>query len=243
MNRFVLLVLAGVLLVGFYACTHKPFTKLPTVQKGDTTTNTNTTHQDTTISVVTDTTVCFGRDVLPIFTGSCAKSGCHDAVTQADGYNLSAYANIISRGLVKGNSAASKIYTKCVSGKMPQYPTPRLDSAQLSYLKRWIDMGAPNDTNCAVICDTTKYTYSNGVAPILKKYCYSCHAAAAAASTGGSIVLDNYNGLLTQAQNGKLLGDLQHATSYNPMPQGGGKLPDCMITQVKKWIDAGAQNN
>ena len=230
------------LFICFYSCSHKSDTITPIVKKDTTTVNNNNNNVDT-LTVVTDTSVCFQRDVLPIFTSSCAKAGCHDATTRKDGYYLSNYAGIISKGLVKGNSASSKIYTKCVSGKMPESPTPKLDSTQLSYIRRWIVKGAPNDTDCMVICDTTKFTYAAAIAPLLKTNCYSCHASAAASSSGGGIVLDNYNSLLLQAQNGKLLSDVEHLTGFNAMPLGGNKLPACQITQIKKWIDAGAQNN
>ncbi len=223
----------------FYACTHKSATVIPIVTNDTTATNNN--HDTTTVA--TDTSVCFQRDVLPVFRGSCAKSGCHDAITAKKGYNLSTYTGILAKGLVKGNSAASKVYTECTKGKMPQSPTPKLDSTQLSYIKRWIDKGAPNDTNCAVVCDTTKFTYAAAIAPILKSNCYSCHASAVASSSGGGIILDNYSSLLVQAQNGKLLSDLEHLTGFNAMPLGGNKLADCIITQIRKWIDAGAQNN
>ena len=122
-------------------------------------------------------------------------------------------------------------------------PCPRLDSTQLTFLKRWINNGAHNDTNCAVNCDTTKYTYKAAIAPILNSYCNSCHASGAAASSGGGIVLDNYNGLLVQAQNGKLIGDIMHSSGFHAMPVGGSMLSDCKITQFRKWIAAGALNN
>jgi len=244
MKKHIAVILFVTLLVSFYACTHKPGV-LPSVTSKDSVVNNNnnnSTPQDSTTSTV-DTSVCFQRDVLPIFTGSCAISGCHDAASHQDGYTLTDYAHILLKGLKAGNSAGSKVYTECTKGKMPQYPTPKLDSAQLSYIRRWIDNGAHNDTNCAVICDTTKYTYTNAIVPILTSYCYSCHAAAPATASGGGIVLDNYNGVQVQAQNGKLLGDLSHTSGFNFMPLGGNKLSDCKIAQVRKWIEAGARNN
>jgi hypothetical protein len=33
------------------------------------------------------------------------------------------------------------------------------------------------------------------------------------------------------------------AAGYSAMPKGGNKLADCQITQVQKWIQAGALNN
>ncbi len=235
---FAISVIAGVFLIT--TCTHKPFpipkSAIITPPPID------STHHDTT-STVPDTSVCFQRDVLPIFIGSCAKPGCHDPITNAEGYDLSTYSNIISKGLVKYNSSASYLYTICVSGEMPTYPTPKLDSTQLSFIKRWIEKGAPNDTNCIVYCDTNKYTFAVGVAPIMQKYCYGCHATAVAATSGKGVILDTYSGVLGQAQNGKLLGDLNHLSGFYYMPLGGAKLSDCQITQIKKWIDNGALNN
>jgi hypothetical protein len=227
------------LLAVLVACTHKPF--IPHTV----TTVTTTTTRDTTDSLVyvPDTSVCFERDVLPIFISSCAKAGCHDAITKKDGYNFSSYATIIAKGLVRYNSAGSKVYTKCLSGKMPESPTPKLDSTQLSFIRRWIDKGAPNDTDCPVVCDTTQYTYAGIITPIMRTYCYGCHATAVAPSSGGNFALDTYTGLSAQALNGNLLGCVAHDAGFQAMPQGGNELPAGQIIQIRKWIQAGAPNN
>ena len=240
MKKYVVLVCLMLVFISFYACTHKPQGVVPTIPVVKDSTSTNTT--DTTTDIA-DTSVCFQRDVLPVFTAYCAKSGCHDAATDKKGYNLTSYSTIILKGLVKGNSGASKLYTECTKGKMPQSPTPKLDSTQLSLIRRWIDKGAPNDTDCPVNCDTSKYTYAAAIVPILHNYCYACHATSVAPGSGGGVALDTYAGLLLQAQNGKLLGDLQHSSGYNQMPLGGTQLSECKITQISKWIQAGAQNN
>jgi len=239
-------VITTVLIIGIISCTHKPF-PVPAMTKGTTTTTTvTTTPADTThdtLSYTPDTSVCFQRDVLPIFISSCAISGCHSAASRQDGYNLTYYNAIISKGLAKYNSSASKLYTECTNGKMPKSPIPRLDSTQLSFIRRWIDKGAPNDTNCAMECDTNSFTYSGAVAPILKNNCYSCHATSSAVASGGGNILDTYSGVLTMAQNGKLVGDLMHNSGFNAMPLGGNALPACQIIQIQKWIATGALNN
>ena len=38
------------------------------------------------------------------------------------------------------------------------------------------------------------------------------------------------------------MGAITHATGFIPMPNGGGKLADCEISQLQKWIDNGALN-
>lgn len=229
------------LVVSVFACTHKPYgiSSTAPVNTQDTTHHADTTH---TTDVV-DTSVCFERDILPIFLGSCAMSGCHDAATAKKGYILTSYAGILAKGVIPGNAGTSKIYTECTSKKMPKSPVPALDSTKLSLLARWINKGATNDTDCPVNCDTSKYTYSGAIVPLLNTYCYSCHASASAPSQGGGITLDNYASLVIQVNNRKLLGDVQRLAGYNFMPQGQAKLSDCKITQISKWIAAGAPNN
>ena len=45
------------------------------------------------------------------------------------------------------------------------------------------------------------------------------------------------------AQNGKLYGSVNHSPGFAPMPQSGGKLGNCQILTIKKWIDGGILNN
>jgi hypothetical protein len=85
-----------------------------------------------------------------------------------------------------------------------------------------------------VIADTIFYT--RDVVPILQNNCYRCHSSA---SDVAGILLDNYNALKFYAQNGDLYGAISHAGGYPPMPEDGGKLSDCNISLIKKWIDTG----
>ncbi|AKQ46025.1 hypothetical protein TH63_10860 [Rufibacter radiotolerans] len=89
-------------------------------------------------------------------------------------------------------------------------------------------------------CDTNNVTYSGTVAGIIAANCNSCHSTAVA--TNG-VVLDNHARLKQYADNGKLMGVINHAPGFPPMPQGGAKLSDCNIAKIKKWVDAGAPNN
>ncbi|NJK96940.1 MAG: hypothetical protein HC905_20285 [Bacteroidales bacterium] len=100
--------------------------------------------------------------------------------------------------------------------------------------------GKPGSENCP---DTTLTTFAGGVKPILENYCLSCHSNAASASMGGGIKLQDYDDVKIKASNGSLLGSITHTSGYSPMPKGRAKLEDCNITVIKKWIDAGAQNN
>ncbi|TAL40818.1 MAG: hypothetical protein EPN92_13965 [Chitinophagaceae bacterium] len=90
-------------------------------------------------------------------------------------------------------------------------------------------------------CDTSNVTYSATIVPILQNSgCLGCHSGV---SASGSIRLDSYNYLITQATNGKLYGTITHSTGYIPMPQGGNKMLPCDISKIKAWIDAGTPNN
>ena len=51
------------------------------------------------------------------------------------------------------------------------------------------------------------------------------------------------NGVKAIASNGKLIGTVNWASGFSPMPKGGSKLPNCNITKLQQWINAGAPNN
>lgn len=92
-------------------------------------------------------------------------------------------------------------------------------------------------------CDLSNVTYSQTVVPILQASCLSCHSNSNSGSSGGGIRLENYSDVQTMAKNGKLMGTINHSSGYQAMPQGGGKLIDCEISQLQTWIDLGTLNN
>jgi hypothetical protein len=96
--------------------------------------------------------------------------------------------------------------------------------------------GKPDLANC----DLSQVTYALTVRPILQQHCYSCHASSIAS---GNVVLDDYEGVKKQMNNGKLLGSIRHQPGHIPMPQDGPKLSDCNIARIVKWFDGGALNN
>jgi len=90
-------------------------------------------------------------------------------------------------------------------------------------------------------CDTTNSTYTSVVQPALQTYgCIGCHSGSA---PSGNVLLNTYANIKNYAQNGKLYGAISHSAGYSPMPQGGNKMTNCTINQIKAWIDAGALNN
>lgn len=92
-------------------------------------------------------------------------------------------------------------------------------------------------------CDLSNVTFAASVKPILQASCLSCHSNSNASSSGGGIRLQDYADVQTQAKNGKLMGTVKHASGYQQMPLGGGKLSDCEINTLQKWIDNGTLNN
>jgi hypothetical protein len=133
MKQTTVVLAAFILIVGFYACSHPAF---PATKATHDTINASTTvviPPDTTHTPeVVDTSVCSQRDILPISLGSCAMAGCHSAASRQDGYTLTNYATITSKGLVKGNAASSKIYTVCSNRSMPQSPIAKLTAHNLA---------------------------------------------------------------------------------------------------------------
>jgi mono/diheme cytochrome c family protein len=93
----------------------------------------------------------------------------------------------------------------------------------------------------ATACDTTAVKYATTLVPIFNRSCNSCHAGTAA--SGGGIKLDSYSSVLLQVTKGRLTGAISHQSGFSAMPQGNTKLPDCEISKIYAWVNAGAPNN
>lgn len=185
--------------------------------------------------------VYFQNTILPLLTSNCAMSGCHDVTTHKEGLILNNYTGImrlVKAGNAGGSKLVSVITTLSNGDVMPPPPMARLNSAQIDAIKKWINQGAKN--NICASCDTATFTFSAAVKPILQNKCNGCHTGA---SAGGGVDLSTYNGVKASAQAGTLLGSIEHKAGYKVMPQGGAKLPECEIIQIRKWVAAGSLNN
>jgi cytochrome c551/c552 len=186
--------------------------------------------------------ICFETDVLPIFVSSCAKSGCHDASSHREGYQLDTWANITKRGITAGNASASKVYQSLFGGgenRMPQPPNPALSDAQKKTIAQWINEGATNTTGCAATCDTSSYLYTRDVLPILQNNCVGCHNNSLA---NGGVNFSTYTGTSANADRISNAIQWKNSNASQNMPQDR-KMSDCDITIILKWINAGHQNN
>lgn len=91
-------------------------------------------------------------------------------------------------------------------------------------------------------CDTTSLKWSTTIQPIIQGQCAlsGCHSAA---SASGGIDLSTYAGVKSIAQDGSLVGSIEHQGNYTPMPYQTVQLPDCQISQIRGWVASGAPNN
>ena len=192
-------------------------------------------------SICNPDSVYFVNDIMPLISSNCTMSGCHDNITHADGVNLTTYTKIM--GYVRpGDAANSKLYKviiKTDGDRMPPPPMAPMTTAQKALIQKWINQGAKNNS-CIGSCDTTVFTYSGAVTPIMDNKCAGCHNPS---NLGGNIDVSTFAAVRVVALNGKLYGSIAHQTGYSPMPKNAAKLSDCEIRQVQKWIIAASQNN
>ncbi len=99
-------------------------------------------------------------------------------------------------------------------------------------------------------CDTLNFTYTASVKPILKNNCYSCHSSAVTETNGG-LDLENFSSLKNYLnyfyRNDSIFGSkFSHIINQKGtvlfMPPTG-KMTDCELSVISKWINSGAVQN
>lgn len=111
-----------------------------------------------------------------------------------------------------------------------------------------IHPSTPGGTSC-VIPDTV--SYATNIQPILNASCGSndngCHDASNSINLGGNGSLADHAGTVeTIADDGitQFMGRIRQTVAQSKwMPKGGGKLDDCSIDKIQRWIDQGQLNN
>lgn len=183
---------------------------------------------------------CFREDVLPIFVSNCSMSGCHNPTDREEGYDLTTYEGIM-KGIKPNHPLQSEIFTtiKGSHPSMPPSPYPKLGRENLNTIKMWIEIGAPNSSNCRT-CDTVNFTYSGRISGLFQTWCVGCHNSG---NAGGGFDLSSYNGVINAIPNNKLLGSIKHLAGFSSMPKNSGQIPQCEIDAVENWINAGYPNN
>ena len=76
---------------------------------------------------------------------------------------------------------------------------------------------------------------------MLSANCLVCHSNSTANGFGNNITLENYSDVVTLQAS--VLGSIQHAPTYSPMPKNGSKLNSCAIQQFELWIEKGSPEN
>jgi uncharacterized membrane protein len=196
------------------------------------------------VSSCSPDTVYFKQTILPLVTSNCAMSGCHDAISHKEGVILTDYTNIMRE--VKVSSPTSSDLYKCLNEtgdeRMPPAPAAEFSLSNKANLLKWIQQGAKNNSCLATAlnCDTTGVSFSATVFPTLKTYCTGCHSGT---TPSAGIDLNSHAAIKVYAANGKLMGSINHAVGYIPMPSSTSKLGTCEISQIKAWIAEGTLNN
>lgn len=184
---------------------------------------------------------CFTRDILPVISSRCASAGCHDALTHAEGYNLTTYTSIrntVSAGSPSNSRLYRIITTSGGENQMPPANKPQITTAEIDSIGKWITYGALNE-NCGDICDTINpVTFSATIWPVIQSTCIGCHSGTA---PSGNVLLASYSNVATVASNGALMNSLNGA-GVTKMPPTGS-LSACRIKQFQTWVNNGFLNN
>ncbi len=189
----------------------------------------------------TDNTISFKEQILPIMIASCGYSGCHSQESREDGVVLVDYASI-RREVRPGDPNDSDLYesiTETGDDIMPPRPAAALSTSQRNAIRDWIRQGA-NETDCAVPCTPENINFSADIQPLIQDYCAGCHGNN---HQDGGVNLSSHAEILRYVADGSLVGSMEHAISFLPMPPAAVRMPACKVLQVKNWIAAGAPNN
>jgi len=99
----------------------------------------NVSQYSTSGSACSDT-ISFSATIQPLILQNCATSGCHDAGTQASGYNFT------NHGTIAANASLMISAMRWESGvaQMPQ-GQPQLPDSLIQKFSCWIDQGKQNN--------------------------------------------------------------------------------------------------
>lgn len=237
-RQFVYLILMSVLLLFIYSCKHSA------IQLTDTGSGSGNTGGGSSSTPCDPSKIYFQQQVLPILISNCAMSGCHDDASHEEGVVLTSYQKVmVTADVSAGNPGGSDLYKVLVDNdpddRMPRPPQNPLTPQQIQIIYNWIQQGA-KDLVCSGLCDSSVFTYSAAIQPIIQNKCQGCHSGI---NAQGAIDLSNYTLINARVTDGKLWGSINQLPGYSAMPKNGAKLSDCEIKQFQKWIAAGALNN
>jgi hypothetical protein len=186
-------------------------------------------------------TVYFQNEILPILVSNCAMSGCHDSQTAEDGVVLTDYLSIMNSDIIErgkpNKSELVDVLTESGGDQMPPSPYSALSPDMIAKIENWISQGAIN--NQCMECDSTLYSFSLGVWPIVRDNCQGCHSSST--SQNGYHVFNNYQNIVDDSS--AFWNSILETNGYSLMPQNTSGLDDCKIKVIRNWFEAGAPNN
>lgn len=241
MRKSVIIIMA-IIIAGVFSCTHDHITPAPatnTSSGGNGGGGANAGGGGTPAPAPSDV-VCFQTEVLPLYQTYCASTGCHDGKSNGEdnNLNLTTYANI-KAGIVAFNPGQSRYYTIIQNGSMPPGNSPKISSAQLTTIAKWINQGALNNSCATSTCDTTQTTYTNGISQIFATYCNGCHGVAPGS---GNVVLSDYASAKSAGTSLKatFLSAINYTSTSSLMNMPpSGPLSSCQVKQISIWINSG----
>lgn len=201
--------------------------------------------------------VCFTGDILPIFSNSCAISGCHDGGGRESHFALNNYADII-RQISPGNPDASTLYQVIIAkwgNRMP--PGQPLSLTNRTKIRVWIEQGAALTT-----CTNTtggdgggggggsyvaRACFTRDILPVVVSRCAStgCHDAL---THREGYDYTSYAGIRSSVSPGnpgssRLYRVITTSSGESKMPPNNSpQLTVAEIDSIGKWISYGALN-
>ncbi len=205
-------------------------------------------------------TICFERDVLPIFQTSCALSGCHDGQGGGESHYVFTDYPGIMEAVTPGKPESSRAYTSLTriwgEGLMP--PKQPISQDNRTLIRMWILQGA-QETTCPDTTsppDTTTITppyvnpracFQRDIFPVLQSGCglAGCHDGT---SGENEFLVTSYNNIMRSV----VPGDPGRSRLYRVITNGGGEdrmppfpydpLTTAQIDSIFSWISYGAPN-
>ncbi len=96
------------------------------------------------------------------------------------------------------------------------------------------------DIDPRVACDTTAITFQRTIRPILNNNCIVCHSGS---SPANGLDYEKFSDVVIVANDGRLVGAINHRAGFEPMPRFAPKLATCDIHKIEIWISEGSLNN
>ena len=191
--------------------------------------------------------IYFASDVLPIIRSSCGMGFCHDDESKRAGIELTSYETLVEADIVvpfePENSKMYEVMTAMeISEIMPPSPRGPISDDNIETIRLWIAQGAQNnecfeDTACQA---DPPVSFAADVFPVIDKYCIGCHSGN---NPWAGLPLKTYEEIKVIADNGMLIGVIDYEPGFPPMPKDLPKLRDCVIDDIRSWVEAGAPDN